>query len=268
MGDHTELMEKRDQLRREIAAGRDKTLPARIFNTTGRMIGMITRRRQLVSWIYCASILALIILLSELLVVGLFDVTPVWSLIWIASLEQGFIAMILAHIFMDNRLPDMLYHLTDVIQSVDDLVDLRRWLADVWSVRRCLAFVMLFSVTWCLFSATIGSSLYPSELAGLGPVLGILGALAYGIVIGIAIYYVLEFLRLPARIGRYRFGLYEFAPINSEIIGHLSRTFNYVAFVISVVAAVGTLIVALMRTPVLSVGVILSSFQNCSLTLP
>lgn len=126
ISDHTELIEKRDQLRREIVAGRDKTLPARIFNTTGRMIGMITRRRQPVSRIYSASVLALAILVWELLVVGLFDVTPAWSLIWVSSLEQGFIAMILAHLFLDNRLTNMLNHLADAIQSVDDLADLRR----------------------------------------------------------------------------------------------------------------------------------------------
>lgn len=124
---------------------------------------------------------------------------------------------------------------------------------------------MLFSAAWSLFSVTIGSNLYSSELAGLGPVPGMLGALAYGIVIGIAVYDVLEVLRLPARISRYHCGLYEFDPINSEIISHLSRTFNYGAFVISVVATAGTLIVALMRTPVLSVGVVLSGWIPLSI---
>lgn len=246
MGDSTRLLEKREELKREITAGMGKTLPALIFNTTGRIVRMLTKSRQPMSFYYSAVVLALVILLPGLLISALVHEADKWialGSLFAVAMESLLLSLILAHIIIGNVLSNIRDHLIDAIEPADDLTDLQQWLADAQSIRKSLALIIPFSVCYGIV-ATILFSLFWGEFIGFG-----LGTetFVFGIGLGIDLYYVLWMLRLPFRLSRYQYKLYEVDPVNSEVISHLSRMFNTHVYVLAAFYAFSTFLCTCFR---------------------
>ena len=247
MGDNTRLLEKRDELKHEITTGMAKALPALILDTTGRIVRMLTRSRQPVSWHYSAVVLTLVILLPGSLISALVHEAEEWMRLgplFALAIEMAlFGGIILAHIMLGNVLANIRDHLIDAIESADDLTDLQQWLADVRSVRKCLAAMVVFGVFYGIV-ATIICSLLCREFIGFGLATE---CFIFGIILGEVLYYMLWMLRLPSRLSRYQYRLYEVDPVNSEVISHLSRMLNSYVYVVAAYCALATLPAASFR---------------------
>jgi hypothetical protein len=256
MDNSPELVAKRNQLKRELVTGKDKTFAALVFFKAGRVVEILARTHQPVPWFYGAIIISLILLLAIPLALAPLDKTNqrviFQELLGVGSLYQGLLGAILATILMDKAFADIRTHVVDAIISIDDLNNLQEWLADAWSVRKSRLFVVLISVGWCLF-VTLGKSM---TLGGFAGSMQVVGAFLYGFFVAIPIYYVWMMLRLPARISRYRYHLYDFDPANSDIIRYLAQILNRTSFFLAAFTAVGTLIVGLQGAWWMSVGLV------------
>ena len=248
MDDNTTLLEKREELKREVTASLGMTFPALILNTTGRAIRTLTRSRRPVSCYYSAVVLALVILLPGSLISALLHETEEWvalGWLWALSIESClFGSTLLGHILIGKVLADTLDHLIDTIESSDNLTDLQQWLADARSIRKSLALAIPFCVSFGSV-ATILTSIFRGEFIGYGLATE---CFILGFFFGVALYYGLWMLRLPPRLGRYQYRLYELDPVNSEIIGHLSRMLNTWVYVLAACCAFGTFLTAFFRT--------------------
>ena len=70
----------------------------------------------------------------------------------------------------------------------------------------------------------------------------------FGLFCEVGLYCVLWMLRLPPPLGRYQYRLYELDPVNSKVIGHLSRMLNTWVYVLAAYFAFGTCLTASFRT--------------------
>ena len=241
MDGNAELLEKREDLKREMTTLWDKTLPVLIFDTVGRIVRVLTRSRRPVSWYYSAVVLMLVILLPGLLIAVLLrEVGQVVALGWVWAIAQGLMLLstALAYIITRYFLAVMRDHLVDAIESPHDLVDLRQWLADGGSIRKSLAIIIPFSVSWCVV-ATFLFSLFWGRFIGFNLALG---TLVFGIFLGMDFYYILWLLHLPFRLSRYHYKLYEVDPVNSEVVSHLARMLNRYVYMVAIFLAFCTLI--------------------------
>ena len=258
-----ELSAKREQLKRQLATGKDRTLAALIFFKAGRIVGLLTRRHKPVPWYYGAIFIGLILLLAFPLVLAPVDKTNqkevLQGIVGVLFMYQCLIGTSAAYWFMGWTFGKIRDHVIDHIVSEDDLTDLKNWLADTGSVRKSLSFVVVLGIAWGLFSTVSGGATQGrSIISTVGPYL-------YGLFIMVPVYYIWMVLRLPPRLGRYRFSLNKFDPANSEVISHLAQLLNRGSFIIAVFSAISTLmvgltIIALARGWWLSVGPILAGW--------
>jgi hypothetical protein len=248
MDDNTTLLEKREELKREVTAGMGKTFPALILNTTGRTIRALTRNQRPVSLYYSAVVLALLILLPGSLISALLHEAEEWVALgwrWALSIEGClFGSTLLGHILVGKVLADTLDHLIDNIESTDNLTDLQQWLADACSIRKPLALAIPFCISYGSVS-TILTSIFRGAFIGYGLATE---CLIFGFFYGVGLYYVFWMLRLPPRLSRYQYRLYELDPVNSQVIGHLSRMLNTWVYVLAAWFAFSTFVSAFART--------------------
>lgn len=236
------LFERREELRRQIAAGEYRSLLDVIADVAGRAIRRLTKSTQPLPFWYGASVIALLILFVDFLtslVLGE-SCAARYESIWA---ELSLSAIIVAGLtalktYLDRVYATLRENILDSIDSAEDVADLGNWLGRIAQVKQPL----VFSVA-CALLVTL-----PLDLAGAAVSGGFisLGATILSVVVGIGgalfLWYTVRFLSFALRLSRYRFDLYAADPSASEVIRHLSSLFNGLVFMLAVVMALFTLL--------------------------
>lgn len=261
MTDDTALIEKREELKRQLAAGEYKPPVNVVLDGTGRLIQKLTRNPEPIPFWYSAVVIALVILLISLLTSILlgenYETMPRFFRIQDILFAISTVGLILAASIVGKIYGDVFFttwrdHLLDAIESVADLADLQRWLAAFCSVKKFFFFSLAFGVLSGFYGSVLVSTLR-GGFVGFGLTILVVMASFLG---GAFLYYLFLFLALPARLSRYQFKLYAADPSSSEVIDHLSDMLSNWVYIVAVVLAIFTLLLALYGLLTLAIIII------------
>ena len=244
MAEDTALIEKREELKRQLAAGEYKTLVDLMLDGMGRLIQKLTRNPEPLPFWYSAVVIALVTLmigfLTSILLGELHPLRREMILFEISVVGIVLAIGIAGRIYLGIFSTTWRDHLLDAIESGADLADLQRWLAAAYNVEKPLFSGLAFGILLG-FYFTILSSTIRGGFVGFGPtILNVITTFQ----LGMFIYYFLRFLALPVRLSRYQFKLYAADPSSSEVIDHLSDMLSNFVYAAAVVTAIATLVVA------------------------
>lgn len=132
MAENTALIVKREELKRQLAAGEYKTLLDVMLDGTGRPIQKLTRNPEPLSFWYSAVVIALMtLLISFLTSVLLGEFYPLRQELILNDIAVVGIVLVFViggKIYSGIIFTTLRDHLLDAIESVADLADLQRWL--------------------------------------------------------------------------------------------------------------------------------------------
>jgi hypothetical protein len=239
------LQEKRDQLKRQLAAGEYRMLLERMIDATGRLLQRLTQRQSPVSPWLGALVLALVSLAVGLLpplALGELRGAQIEAIALVVSGIVTATANLMASKVALSILLDTLHdHVLDAIESEEDLSALQGWLETRLRVRAQVGFGLLYSalmVSYSVISAWV-------TRASVGPGL----ALMVGITSfqnGTLLYMFFPIVSFCARLGHCHIKLYAADPGSSEIIVHLSDMISGEAFIGVALSAFSTVVHALL----------------------
>jgi hypothetical protein len=263
MTEDTALIEKREELKRQLAAGEYKPPVNVMLDGTGHLIQKLTRNPEPIPFWYSAVVIALVILLISFLTSILlgenaetmprsFRIQDI--LFEISTVGLMLAASIVGKIHGDVSFTVWRHHLLDAIESVADLADLQRWLAAFCDVKKLFFFSLAFAVLSSSYGLILLSTIRGGFL-GFGPTILIIIA---DLLAGAFLYYLFLLLALPVRLSRYQFKLYAADPSSSEVIDHLSDMLSNWVYIVAVVVAIFTLLVALSGLLTLGIIIILA----------
>lgn len=258
----TALIEKREELKRQLAAGEYKTLVDVMLDGMGRLIQKLTRNPEPLPFWYSAVVIALVTLLigsltsillgeSSEIVLHMFRVKDILSIISIVGLV--FAGMIVYNVGRDMLLTTVLDHLLDAIESVADLVDLQRWSAALCDVKKPLFFSLALAILISFYESLL-LFMIRGGFVGFGPTVFLVIA---NFQFGMLLYYLFRYLTLPARLSRCQFKLYAADPSSSEVIDHLSDMLRNFVYIAAVFTAIVTLLIAFSGLLILSFIILL-----------
>jgi hypothetical protein len=241
MTEETALIEKREELKRQLAAGEYKTLWDGMLDGTGRLIQKLTRSAEPPSFWYSAVVIALMTLLisffTSILLGEFYPLRREVILLEISETGAVLTLVIGGKILSGIVFATLHDHLLDAIESGADLADLQRWLVAVSNVKKPLFFCLAYGILLGLYTS-ISISTTRGGFVGFGPtILSVILISQFGMFV----YYLFLYLTLPARLSRYQFKLYAADPSSSEVIDHLSDMLNNVVYIAAVLAAIATL---------------------------
>lgn len=259
----TALIEKREELKRRLAAGEYKTLVDVLLNWASRVIQKITRSPQLISpWIN-GIILCSCVWLATFIILLLMDDIPAFAEN-LARFPQGtlplmtllayftFLVMVGSNLFV-HRLFTLFYDsVIDEIESISTLNDFENWLASICNRR--VHFIVGF--VGGVLAGSYVVYVYTLTFGTLFPLAIVIGFFEIYIVIFLLLYLLFFMTVLSARLGNYHLKLYTADPGNSEMISQLASLFSrivylvalYAAFFVFVVAFIGLLIQYIIMT--------------------
>lgn len=253
MSTDTALIEKREELKRRLAAGEYKTLVDVVLNMTDRIIQKITRSQQHISPWYSSMMLYLIILLLGF--VGLFFLGEMPAFLnQFTAFSAGFLplslligyfniaGMVAGNIYIHRVFTVFRNTVLDTIESIDSLDDFEHWLTAVCNRNIHLIFSIVGGV---LVGIYLISVLYDTGVTiALSTVIGTILLNTFSIAF---LYLLIYMVVLSARIGRYHLKLYASHPANSEVINYLADLLSSFVYLVAIYATLLTLGVALQR---------------------
>ncbi|MBE7470442.1 MAG: hypothetical protein DPW09_03870 [Anaerolineae bacterium] len=238
--------EKREELKRQLAAGEYQTLIDVILDRTGRLIQKLTRNPKLPSFWYSAAVIILLTsLISFLISILLGEFSPLRRAHIpreIALMGLSFAGIIAIKVYVGMLFTTLRSKLLDAIGFAKDLNDLQHWLIGLCEVRRHLFFSLAFAFL-TFFYAVIFIAPLMGGISGFGASFSVV---VNGFIGGIMIYYLFLALSLPVRLSRYQFKLYGADPSSSEVVDSLADMLNNFVFITAVLAALATLIFAFL----------------------
>ena len=246
MINNSKLIDKREELKKQIALGNYSTVPDVILTSIGQLLKIITRRKKLPNYWYSSLILNLIVflvgmLLSYVMNESVLSQGPIIQMVFLAVLA-GFISMVVAKIFVDKIFKEFRIHIVDSIESVDDIANLQSWTAAVCNTKYQFVCGLLYGILIPIFILYILSN-SALEFMGIGPILPIIFSFFQA---GLLSYYILLYFVLPGRLSGYDYKLYLNDPSQSKVVEHISNIFTYGLFLFSVVMVITTFSVSFM----------------------
>jgi hypothetical protein len=257
MTEDTALVEKREELKRQLAAGAYRTLVDVMLDGTGRLIQKLTRTPEPLPFWYSVVVIALVtLLISFLTSVLLGEFYPLRR--EMILFEVSIVGIVLAIVVAGKMYFGILFttlrdRLLDAIESVTDLADLQRWLAAAFDVKKPLFFGLAFGILLGFYSPILFATTRGGFL-GFGPTIL---AVITDFQIGVLVYYGFPFLTLLARLSRYQFKLYAADPSSSEVIDHLSDMLSNSVYIAAIFTAIVTLVITLFGMLTLATTIIL-----------
>jgi len=236
------LIEKREQLQRQMVAGRYRSLIDVILDGTGRIIQKLFRRAEPPAFWVSAAVIVLAALLVRIIIM-LLAREALWPLGLAAEpviIGVLFLVMVLMRLTIRLTYASLREHILPAIQSTAGLTDVQHWLDNARNVRRQL----LFSLFYSAFVTPLGLFLYPRFILSLNMTFWGVFPLFF---VGMGLYYLFLFLSLPLRLGRIQFKLYPDDPSNSELVAHLSGMLNRFVYLYAVLGGLATLALAVSR---------------------
>ncbi len=234
------LLEKREELKHQLATGKYKTLIDRILDGASYLIKKATRTSKPVPFWYSATVIALFVLLvgfltALLLKEAYYYIRPEHVAEDVAFVGCALFALIALRIYLHIVFTTLHDYILDSIESASDLADLQRWLAIVVNLKMQLTLSLAYmavTVLWLLISVVKVDGGFP----GFGYVIL---AVLIQFLAGMIVCHLFPFLALPLRLSRYQFKLYMADPSSSEVISHLSGMLTNFAYLLAAVFAIG-----------------------------
>ena len=261
MATDTALIEKREELKRRLAAGEYKTLVDVLFDWMSKVIQKIIRSPHLISpWV---SSIVLTSLMSFPIIAALYLMgdAPDFAR-QLAKFPQGAFALVMLLMYLTSLLMvagnlhvhrafETFYEsVLDATETVATLDDFANWLASICN--RKLHFVV--SLVGGMLSGIYVVYIYKITFHQSFPVTIDIGFVLFYIVLFIFLYLLVDMAVLSARVGQYHLKLHTADPGNSEVISRLARLFSnlvylaaiYAAFFVFIIAFIGLLIQFIM----------------------
>jgi hypothetical protein len=242
MSEESELIQQREELKRQLTEGGYETLVDVILNGTGRLIQKFFRSPKPPSFWYSAAIISLTALLIDFSVSFMLgEFYPQRrEIIWleITAAVIIFLIIIVLKIYIGIIFATLRNHLVETIELVADLADLQRWLSVFCNVKLHLFVSLISAIGYFLYSPVFLAPM-TGGFAGFG-VSALVAIVSFWFaVVG---YLVLVLLIMINRLSRYQLKLYTVDPSSSEVIGRLSDMLANVVFIWAVGAAIIILI--------------------------
>lgn len=258
MTENTDLLKRREELKRRLMDGEYKTLIDVSLDGVSRIIQKITRTAQPISPWLSSALLYLIILLIPNVLVRLGDpsvfarqtaiIFP-GSLLLPLLLGYATIAIMVAgNVYLQRVFTTFQDSVLDKVESIATLDDFERWLTSVsdrkshflWSIVGgiVLAAYIIFSLEAGNIIVTLGIT--------IGTVLISIFSVAF-------IYLLVYMVALSARIGRYHLKLYIANPNSSEVIGSIAGLLSNFVYMVAIYAAIITWVMTLLG-PIMQAG--------------
>jgi len=242
----TALIEKREELKRQLATGEYRTLIDVILDGTGRIIQKVTRNPQTISPWYSSVILSSIIMLSALAALYLMGDASVF----IKQMEKfpqgaapllillGYFSsliMVAGNLYVRRVFQTCRKSVLEVAESMETLKDFEMWLTGVCNrkihlIVSIVGGVLINGYVLYIYSSTFGFGLIP-------PISIVIVFLLYYMVTSAFVYLLLYMAILSAQIGRYHLKLYTTDPGGSEVISHLTSLFSNLLYLFAIFAA-------------------------------
>jgi hypothetical protein len=235
------LLEKRNEVKRFLSRGSDRTLIGVVLDRTSHAVKKVTRSTHAIPVWYSAAIISLLILLVGSLtsiILGEFSaVLQTIVPIEILGAVLTTASLVIYKVFIDRVFANLRDNIIDAIISQDSLADLRRWLDLLCNTRWNFVFSLVYGLTTGILSARSLSVVKQANI-GYGPfVTFCLVAFTWGM----SMYFLLVFLILPIRLARYKYRMYNADPSSSGVIHHLSNLLEGMVYLYAVVAG-GTMV--------------------------
>jgi hypothetical protein len=239
-------MQTREEIKSLIEVGNYQNLADRILDGMGLILKKLARRKKMPSIWISSLALYLCSLLVGFALVYLFDENQAYratlnTFVFII-ITTGFLALLLGKIYVDRTFEIFRKQVLDVIQSVDDLLNLRKWIEHAINTKfQFLAGLLYAILIPSILVVVLLSS--PIGFMGLGMTLAILFPMFQG---GVLAYYLVVCLFLPGRLSRYEYQLYLNDPSQSDVMGHLSNLLTNGLFFFSLVMVLATVSLSYM----------------------
>jgi hypothetical protein len=253
MSTDTALIEKREELKRRMAAGEYRTLIDVILDRVGRIIQKITRSPQSISPWYSSITLYLIILLlgfGGLFLVGDVSAFTKQFMAFSASflplsLLIGYFniaGMVAGNIYVHRVITAFHDNVLDAMESIENVNDFERWLTTICNRKKHFMFSVVGGVIVGVYLISVlantGINILISTIAGT--IVLNMFSVAF-------LYLLIYMVVLSAQIGRYHLKLYAAHPASSEIIGHLADLLSNFVYLVALYSTLLTLGVALQQ---------------------
>ncbi len=242
----SQIMQTREEIRSLIEVGNYQNLADRTLDGMGLILKKMARRKTIPSiWISSLAIY-LCSLLVGFAFVFLFDEKQAYqatlnTFIFII-ITIGFLALLLGKIYIARTFEIFRKQVLDVIQSMDDLLDLQKWIELVINPKfQFLAGLLYAIVIPSILIIVLLRS--PIGFIGIGMTLAILFPMFQG---GVLAYYLVLCLFLPGRLSRYEYQLYLNDPSQSDVMDHLSNLLTNGLFFFSLVMVLSTVSLSYM----------------------
>ncbi|MBI5825129.1 MAG: hypothetical protein HZB18_13955 [Chloroflexi bacterium] len=256
MSTDTALIEKREELKRRLAAGEYKTLVDIFLGWFERLLRRITRRSKPLSLWVVTIVLCIII---ELINISGIYIAGDWVAVrkgsefyglgykigFLITMSTGILVIIGTIVFNQyiGRLlalwRDDILNKTNTTISLNDFED---WLKTTCSWRLHLFTTLIFTILYMPYLLSTISVLFGMDIG-----YGILFALVVGVIFASSmLYQLLMVILLSARLRRYDLELFSSDPGSSEIISRLSGELGFFIYFFAIFAAFLTLVTSQM----------------------
>ena len=248
MSTDTALIEKREELKRRLAAGEYKTLVDIFLEWFDRLIRKITRRTKPIPILYIIIILTLVYYLSFYVVAyfegnldtlyRLGDLTRSGPLFVLFSMPAFYVtSLVVINQYIHRIFILWRDAILDATESVTSLEEFKNWMGKACSWRLHLLVTVSGGLLGGLYVTTLSSS-------AAGVFMGYwyaFGATFLFLYLYAFVYLVLVTVLLSAMLRRYDMNLFAADPSSSELVSLLSGVLGSVVYFVAVFAAYNTL---------------------------
>jgi len=234
------LIEKRDELKRRLAAGEYRTLIDGLLDGTGLLIQKITRRRQKISPWLSSAIMYFIVLLAGLIILVsvtsesvLRDGTGVIAIIFLINLLLGYLSipgLVVGNSYVHYVFTVFHNDVLDAVQSIDAVEDFEDWLKNVCNQKMHLLISLIVGVPVGMFFIYGYSGIGFDVRISVTILLLSIGNFMF-------LYLLLYMVLLSARIGRYELKLYTANPSSSQVIAELANLLSKFVYLVALYAS-------------------------------
>ena len=228
----TVLIEKREELKRRLAAGEYKTLVDVLLNWMSRVIQKITHNPQPISPWITSTVWFLLFWLEAFIILLLMNDIPAFAqnlalfprgtLLLMSLLSYlTLLSVVVSNLFVHRVFTVFHDGVIDATESVANLDDFENWLANICNRR--VHFIV--SLVGGILAGSYVVYVYSLTFGTFFPLAVVVGFLEIYIIIFLLLYLLLFMILLSARLGKYLLKLYMADPSNSEMVSQLANLF-------------------------------------------
>ena len=212
-----ELIQKRQEVREEILALKERFPSARILNR----LGLAFKRNGPGYWLSIVILLNFI-LLSPWVIIGLLlnEFEAVFFYESVFFIELFILGFIIGNAVIQFVFTSSADRLVENINNIEDLSKMLDWLQQPWSWQNMLTIILPMCVVWVI-------STRPIEYGGVG---ALISSVLVGTIIGIFVHAYAWGLPFVYCLKAYNYHMNTFSPADSEIINDISEIFSRCIF--------------------------------------